>query len=142
MRPLQRIAIILTCLFLVFLALRLRNGGNTPGSPAPQSFPRVNGSQQHSFSNLSLSHDQCAAAFPGLFSEIEDAVSRGPFTLTWSRLGEPLQGSVKDNQVGLQVIRSWVFLTAGPTVVHLKLAEEGISIRADAQCNSSSWPIE
>ncbi|GIJ85030.1 hypothetical protein Asppvi_003885 [Aspergillus pseudoviridinutans] len=98
MRPLQRVIFILSCLFLIALVLRLRIGGNIPGSLAPQSFPRVSGSKQHLFSNRSLSHAQCAAAFPGLFNEIEDAVSRGPFTLTWSRLGEPLQGSIKDNQ--------------------------------------------
>lgn len=102
MRPLQRIFIILSCLFLIYLGLQLRIGGNTPGSPAPQSFLGEKASQP-SFSNLSLSHAQCAAAFPGLFNEIEGAVSRGPFPLTWSRLGEPLQGRIKDSQVGLQI---------------------------------------
>jgi hypothetical protein len=103
MRPLQRIVFILSCLFLIYLGLRLRIGGYAPGSPAPKSYPGEKGATQHSFGNLSLSHAQCAAAFPGLFNEIEDAVARGPFPLTWSRLGEPLQGRIKDNQVGLQI---------------------------------------
>lgn len=31
--------------------------------------------------SLSLTEDQCAAAFPGLTNEIDDAVARGPFLL-------------------------------------------------------------
>jgi hypothetical protein len=138
MRPLQRIVFILSCSFLIYLGLRLRIGGTTPGSPAPESFLGEKGPKQHSFSNLSLSHAQCAAAFPGLFNEIEDAVSRGPFPLTWSRLGEPLQGRIKDNQVGLRITQL-NFTNRRATAVHPKLAEEGISITADAQCNCSSW---
>ena len=103
MRPLQRIVFILSCSFLIYLAIRLRAGGYAPGSPAPPSFPGDKGATEQSFGNLSWTQAQCAAAFPGLFDEIEDAVSRGPFPLTWPRLGEPLQGRIKDNQVGLPI---------------------------------------
>ncbi|KAH1491547.1 hypothetical protein LV164_008173 [Aspergillus fumigatus] len=99
MRPLQRIVFIVSCSFLIYLGIRLRAGGYAPGSPAPPSFPGDKGPTQQSFGNLSWTQAQCAAAFPGLFDEIEDAVSRGPFPLTWPRLGEPLQGRIKDNQL-------------------------------------------
>lgn len=42
----------------------------------------------------------------------------------------------------LHFTRCWILLTAGNTAIHPKLAEEGISIRADAQYNYSSWLIK
>lgn len=51
--------------------------------------------------SLSLTEDQCAAAFPGLTKEIDDAVARGPFPL----MRQPdhhtglVQGRIKNGKV-------------------------------------------
>lgn len=51
--------------------------------------------------SLSLTEDQCRAAFPGLTKEIDDAVARGPFPLKRQpdhRTGL-VQGRIKDGKV-------------------------------------------
>jgi hypothetical protein len=51
---------------------------------------------------LSLSEEQCAVAFPGLFREVELSVARGPFTLEKhpDNLLGPLEGKIKDGKAG------------------------------------------
>lgn len=50
--------------------------------------------------NLSLDEEQCNAAFPGLTKEIEDTVAEGPFQVKQTGDLGPLQGRIKDGQVG------------------------------------------
>lgn len=51
--------------------------------------------------SLSLTEDQCAATFPGLTKEIDDAVARGPFPLKRQPDHHTglVQGRIKDGKV-------------------------------------------
>jgi hypothetical protein len=51
-------------------------------------------------SNLSLDEGQCNAYFPGLTKEIDDVVAQGPFPVQQTGNLGPLQGRIKDGQVG------------------------------------------
>lgn len=59
-------------------------------------------SQWHSarlLNNLSLTEEQCEAAFPGLTWSIDDVVSQGPFSIKpTSNLG-PVVSRIKDGKV-------------------------------------------
>jgi hypothetical protein len=49
--------------------------------------------------NLSLTEAQCAAAFPGLTKEVDEAVSRGTFSLKRTGSRGPLKGRIRDGKV-------------------------------------------
>jgi hypothetical protein len=49
--------------------------------------------------NRFLTAEQCAAAFPGLTKEIDDAVAKGPFVLEKSGTLGPLVARIKDGKV-------------------------------------------
>lgn len=56
--------------------------------------------------NRLMTSQQCADTFPGLTKEIDDAVAKGPFTLTkTSELG-PLLARINDGKVGYLVSES------------------------------------
>ena len=50
-------------------------------------------------SNLSLTEEQCNAAFPGLTKEIDLAVAQGPFKVKQTGDSGPLQGRIQDGKV-------------------------------------------
>lgn len=54
--------------------------------------------------NLSLTEEQCNAAFPGLTREIDLAVAQGPFKVKQSGSLGPLQGRIKNGKVCWQPV--------------------------------------
>lgn len=73
-----------------------------PGSGSTRSTPRPASSKlltPELLANLSLSEEQCNAAFPGLTKEIDDAVAEGPFKVKSTGDRGHLQGRIKDGQV-------------------------------------------
>lgn len=68
--------------------------------------------------SLSLTEDQCRAAFPGLTKEIDDAVARGPFPLKRQpgHYTGLVQGRIKDGKVYFTIkpFNSQPMLTGNP----------------------------
>ncbi|KAK3381274.1 glycosyl transferase family 90-domain-containing protein [Podospora didyma] len=87
-----------TCL-AIFCFLFVFRSPSDGSSSKRSSSPSIARPPPEILENLSLTEDQCDAAFPGLTKEIDDVVSKGPFTVKQSGDLGPLQGRIKDGQI-------------------------------------------
>ncbi|KAK0616249.1 glycosyl transferase family 90-domain-containing protein [Immersiella caudata] len=89
------VVLVVYCLLFVYNAPDA-NYGTTSWSPLRKTSTKLT---PELLNNLSLGEDECKAAFPGLTKEIDDTVSKGPFTIKPSGDLGPLQGRIKDGQL-------------------------------------------
>ena len=88
-RRLLQIVFIILSILLVYRLL-----DSADGEIISQEHPAT-----HLFGNLSLTETQCAAIFPGLTQDIDEAVARGLFKLKWSKTGDLVQGKIQNGKV-------------------------------------------
>ncbi|KAJ9156555.1 O-glucosyltransferase rumi [Pleurostoma richardsiae] len=87
-----------SCMLLYFLYFTLA----TPRQGKTLSVPSGLKRKQHPpelLNNLSLTEEQCSAAFPGLTWPIDDAVAMGSFELEYRGASGPVIGRIKDNKL-------------------------------------------
>ncbi|KAL2016380.1 hypothetical protein VTK56DRAFT_3802 [Thermocarpiscus australiensis] len=96
-RRLRQLTLVLGCCLvlycLVFLSTTASSSSSDPQRRRWEPLPET------TLNNLSLTEDECNAAFPGLTKPIDDAVAEGPFTVKQTGDLGPLQGRIKDGQI-------------------------------------------